>query len=109
MNFPKEEPHQFGYITNNHHYYWGIDKYNETFTDNTRKQLIYLGSTLNEMGHPDIETQVPNKTAGEIHFTTHGYKHQKKQYFPQQQNHQTHTKPPQHKSKINRNTKKNNT
>lgn len=41
----------FGYHPNSGAYLWGIIQYNETFTQNKRKQLIYLGNTgLNEKG-----------------------------------------------------------
>nr|UGV36490.1 MAG: ORF1 [TTV-like mini virus] len=56
MNFPTTEPHQYGYVANSHHYYWGIDRMKPKFTENKISQLIYLGSTLNEMGKPDIQT-----------------------------------------------------
>nr|UGV37298.1 MAG: ORF1 [TTV-like mini virus] len=63
MNFPKSEPHQWGYVANNHHYFWGIDKYKEKFTENQISQLVYLGSTLNEMGTPSISSQGPQKNS----------------------------------------------
>nr|UGV35737.1 MAG: ORF1 [TTV-like mini virus] len=42
----------WGYHPNSGAYLWGIDHYTDPFTNNKRKQLIYLGQTgLDETGH----------------------------------------------------------